>query len=231
MAVYDKARIIVVGDSGVGKTSLVHLIANNEAIEDPYWTIGCSVEVKLHEYKAGTPAEKNYYVELWDIGGFIHHENSRGVFYNPVNGIILVHDLTNRKSHQNLRKWLAEVLNKDEKGSYEDYERESFSDIRIPVLVIGTKLDLVQTLRNLPISQRSSVIAEECGCDEINLDTKNLKHLAPGTSNAVKISRFFDRVIQKRYNLKGSSQIAVSNSTDRRRQFKSLQQNNLLMYQ
>ena len=28
-------------------------------------------------------------------------------------GIVLVHDLTNRKSHQNLRKWLAEILNKD----------------------------------------------------------------------------------------------------------------------
>jgi len=219
MAVYDKVRIVVVGDSGVGKTSLVHLIADNEAIENPYWTIGCSVEVKLHEYKAGTPAEKNYYVELWDIGGFAHHENSRGVFYNPVNGIILVHDLTNRKSHQNLRKWLAEVLNKDEKGSYEDYDRQSFSDVRVPVLVIGTKLDLVQAVRNLPIAQRSSLIAEECGADEINLDTKNIKHLAPGTSNAVKISRFFDRVIQKRYNLKGSTQITVTSTSDRRRQF------------
>ena len=35
-------------------------------------------------------------------------------------GIILVHDLTNRKSQQNLRKWLAEVLNKDAKDTREE---------------------------------------------------------------------------------------------------------------
>ena len=35
-------------------------------------------------------------------------------------GIILVHDLTNRKSQQNLRKWLAEVLNKDSKDHNEE---------------------------------------------------------------------------------------------------------------
>ena len=35
-------------------------------------------------------------------------------------GVIIVHDLTNRKSQQNLRKWLAEVLNKDNKDGREE---------------------------------------------------------------------------------------------------------------
>jgi len=33
--------------AGVGKTSLVHLLAHSEPILNPYWTIGCSVEVKV----------------------------------------------------------------------------------------------------------------------------------------------------------------------------------------
>jgi Rab-like protein 3 len=47
---------------------------------------------------------------LFDVGGSHSHRNSRHVFYNNFHGIILVHDLSNRKSQQNLEKWLAEVL-------------------------------------------------------------------------------------------------------------------------
>lgn len=36
----EKVKILVVGDSGVGKTSLVHLICQSEPIANPYWTIG-----------------------------------------------------------------------------------------------------------------------------------------------------------------------------------------------
>lgn len=93
----------------------MHLIANNEALVSPGWTIGCSVEVKLHEYKEGTNAQQAFFIELFDVGGSISHQNTRGVFYNPINGIILVHDLTNRKSHDNLQRWLYEIINKDGK--------------------------------------------------------------------------------------------------------------------
>ena len=43
---------------------------------------------QLHEYKSGTPSEKTYFVELWDVGGCTSHENSRSIFYNPVHGEI-----------------------------------------------------------------------------------------------------------------------------------------------
>ena len=36
-------------------------------------------------------------------------------------GIMLVHDLTNRKSHQNLRKWLSEILNRDSKSQTDEW--------------------------------------------------------------------------------------------------------------
>ncbi|VDI81724.1 Rab-like protein 3 [Mytilus galloprovincialis] len=198
---YDKIKIIVVGDSGVGKTSLVHLMCHNEPNSNPGYTIGCSVEVKLHDYKAGTPSEKTYFTELWDIGGSSSHQNSRSIFYNNVNGIILVHDLTNRKSHQNLRKWLGEVLNKNDAKDFNngyDFDPEQFAGNQIPILVVGTKADLAQTLREKVIS-RSSSIAEECGADEMNLDCNDCKCLSPGSTNSVKMSRFFDKVTERRF--------------------------------
>lgn len=136
-----KFAILICILTGVGKTSLVHLIANNEALVGPGWTIGCSVEVKLHEYKEGSTAQQSYFIELFDIGGSISHQNTRGVFYNPTHGIILVHDLTNSKSHENLQRWLYEILNKDGKdiGRFNscdsDFDPEVFlgsTQVRVP---------------------------------------------------------------------------------------------------
>jgi len=198
-----KVRILVVGDSGVGKTSLVHLLCHNETIDNPDWTIGCSVEVKLHDYKVGQPGEKTYFVELWDVGGWASHAQGRSVFYNQVNGILLVHDLTNRKSELNLRKWLIEVLNKDSKELPEDPEQ--LVNLHIPVLVVGTKSDMVKAVHSsstLPTwvnKNRTTTVAEECGLEQINIDCTQVKHLAAGTSNSVRFSRFFDKVIESRF--------------------------------
>lgn len=195
MAAIDKVKIIVVGDSGVGKTSLTQLICQQQPINNPSWTIGCSVEVKLHEYKERTPNQRRYFIELWDVGGSQNHKNTRSVFYNPTNGIILVHDLTNRKSQQNLQKWLEEVLNKD--GTFS--RSKSLDDFdQIPILVVGTKLDLIAEVKS-NVHRRSSTIAEECGADEIFLDCRQIRSLAAGSSSSVKLSRFFDKVIEKRY--------------------------------
>ncbi|XP_054271980.1 rab-like protein 3 [Macrosteles quadrilineatus] len=199
MAAIDKVKVIVVGDSGVGKTSLVHLVCHSEPISNPSWTVGCGVDVKLHEYEEGMPKQRSYFVELWDVGGSSSHRNARHVFYSSVHGIILVHDLTNRKSHQNLQKWLAEVLNREEGTKKEDFDPEHFvGATQIPILVVGTKSDLVAQIRNNN-QPRSSFIAEECGADEIFLDCSQRRAFAAGTTNAVHMSRFFDKVIKLRY--------------------------------
>ncbi|KAF7994506.1 hypothetical protein HCN44_003978 [Aphidius gifuensis] len=210
MAAIEKVKIIVVGDSGVGKTSLTHLICENQSMNNPSWTVGCSIAVKLHEFKEGTPNQKRYFIEFWDIGGSQSHQNTRHVFYNPTNGIILVHDLSNRKSQQNLQKWLEEVISKDgtigKSRSFDDFDPEKFvGSTQIPILVVGTKLDLVPSKSQL--HRRSSTIAEECGADEIFLDCHQARSLAAGNTLSVKLSRFFDKVIERRYhsNREGTS--------------------------
>ncbi|XP_013781168.1 rab-like protein 3 isoform X1 [Limulus polyphemus] len=215
MASINKVKVMVVGDSGVGKSAFVHLVCHSQPITNPSWTIGCSVDIKLHEYKEGTPSQKTYFVELWDIGGSSSHRNTRAVFYNCFQGIILIHDLTNRKSHQNLRKWLAELLCKEgnvKKNTGHDFDPEEFVDNQIPILIIGTKLDMVQQGLS---PNRSSSVAEECGADEFYLDCHQAKSLAPGSTNAVKLSRFFDKVIERRYYSQNSSQMTTL--LDRRR--------------
>ena len=86
--------------------------------------------IHLYYVWKGLPGEKPYFIELWDIGGSRGHEIARSVFYNPVDGVILVHDLTNRKSHANLKSWQREVCNSRDGGKLRQVCKcESFMDI------------------------------------------------------------------------------------------------------
>lgn len=87
----------------------------------------------MHEFRDGTRQQKTYFIEFYDIGGNISHRKIAKMFYNGVDGlfiykliflkksisiffkgIILVHDLTNRKSEENLKYWLNEILEENE---------------------------------------------------------------------------------------------------------------------
>lgn len=170
--------------TGVGKTCLTHLIAHGESLTRPGWTVGCNIEIKLHEFKESTAQQKPYFIELFDIGGSLSHKNTRSVFYTPTHGIILVHDLTNRKSHGNLKEWLFEILNKEGKDTYKggsggggsgnqspnavttdahSFDPEEFlGATQIPILVMGTKLDLVDEKRQPKTVQKAGGIGKAC---------------------------------------------------------------------
>lgn len=83
---YVYIRINIFHILGVGKTSLTYLIAHNKPLVSPGWTVGCSVEVKLHRFKEGTQAQNTFFVELWDVGGSNGHRITRNVFYQPTHG-------------------------------------------------------------------------------------------------------------------------------------------------
>jgi len=234
MSDIEKVRVLVVGDSGVGKTALTNQICHGTALNNPSWTIGCSVEIKLHEYLEGTANQRSFCIELFDIGGSHAHRNTRHVFYNVVHGLILVHDLSNRKSCLNLNRWLAEVTrtesgtgkfgtrSNDQAWEDLDISGSDIGQVDIPMLVVGTKMDAAKEKRSLPTHQKRSDIAEEFGTEEIQLNTGDSSGLAPGTSAATKLARFFDKVIERQYyssnkGRKGSLSHPHPVSSDRRR--------------
>lgn len=231
----DRFRVLVVGDSGVGKTALTNLICHGAGLSNPGWTVGCSVEVKLHEYLEGTPNQRTLCIELWDVGGSHSHRNTRHVFYSIVHGIILVHDLSNRKSCLNLNRWLAEVTRCEAGtgkfgtgtagGAWEggNISGSDIGEVNIPLLVIGTKSDVANERRSLPVHQKRSDIAEEFGIEEIHLNCNDTSAFAAGSSAATKLTRFFDRVIERQLRSKERKTSISSNlmNSERRRPDKS----------
>ncbi|KAG5454644.1 Rab-like protein 3 [Clonorchis sinensis] len=195
----ERCKVVVVGDSGVGKSSLLHLLCHQQPLLNPSYTVGCGLEVKIHQFRPQPNEERPFFIELWDVGGCNAHANARSVFYPGAHGLILVYDCTNSKSQVNLRKWLSEVLQKTPSGSMEavnthtstvgagkspslfNYwsQSEFTSGLRLrildgrvddgslkqldtssslfPVLVIGTKADLLDSVSRQQLSKRVDI--------------------------------------------------------------------------
>ncbi|XP_071725286.1 small GTPase LIP1-like [Rutidosis leptorrhynchoides] len=144
-----QVRVLFVGDSGVGKTSLVNLITKGSSIPHPQQTIGCTVGVKHISY--GSPAsssnsikgdaERDFFVELWDISGHERYKHCRSLFYSQINGVIFVHDLSQRRTKTSLSKWAAEVA---ASGTFSaPLGSGGPGGLPVPYIVIGNKADIV----------------------------------------------------------------------------------------
>ncbi|PKU82309.1 putative GTP-binding protein [Dendrobium catenatum] len=143
-----QVRVLVAGDSGVGKTSLVHLIVKGCATSRPSQTVGCTVEVRhITHGSSGSSssiikgdAERDFFVELWDISGHDRYKDCRSLFYKQINGVIFVHDLSQRRTKSSLHKWAAEIA---ATGTFSaPLGSGGPGGLPVPYLVIGNKTDL-----------------------------------------------------------------------------------------
>ncbi|KAH6808218.1 Ras-related small GTP-binding family protein [Perilla frutescens var. frutescens] len=143
-----QVRVLVVGDSGVGKTSLVHLIMTGSSIAQPPQTIGCNVAVKHITYGSSANSSNNiradsdrdFFVELWDISGHDRYQDCRSLFYSQINGVVFVHDLSQRRTKTSLSKWAAEI---SATGTFSaPLPSGGPGGLPVPYIVIGNKADI-----------------------------------------------------------------------------------------
>ena len=121
-------KVCVVGDGGVGKTSMVLRYCENTFKENYIMTIGSNFSTKqvaLEEYP-------NYLVklQLWDLAGQKHFSFVRPPFYRGATAIVYVFDLTRRNSFQNVLDWKVEVEKVIGDGK--------------PSVLVGNKIDLAE---------------------------------------------------------------------------------------
>ncbi|KAF3661749.1 putative WRKY transcription factor 51-like [Capsicum annuum] len=133
---------------GVGKTSLVHLILNGSSTPHPPQTIGCTVGVKHTTYgNSGSSstsikgdAERDFFIELWDISGHDRYKECRSLFYSQINGVIFVYDLSQRRTKTSLQKWAVEIATA---GTFSaPLASGGPGGLPVPYIVIGNKADI-----------------------------------------------------------------------------------------
>ena len=116
-------KICLIGDGGVGKTSLRERLLG-EGFESTYLlTIGADFATYQTEIE-----NVQYKFQIWDLAGQQRFDVVRSVYYRGSHGAILVFDQTRPESFSNLEKW----------------KKEMFTHIgrKIPFVVLGNKSDL-----------------------------------------------------------------------------------------
>ena len=119
-------KLLLIGDSGVGKSSL--LLRYSDDTYDSCYTSTIGVDFKI---KTIILDDKVYKLQMWDTAGQERFRSIVSSYYKGAHGIILVIDLTNIDSFNNISMWLNQITNNT-------YTKKSCS-----ILLVATKDDLI----------------------------------------------------------------------------------------
>ena len=121
----EKIQLIMIGESGVGKTSLIRRYTNNIFNSTHLETIG--IEFYNREERIN---DQIIQIKIWDTAGQeIFHSLTKN-FYRKADGIIIVYDITNRESFEKVQDWIKSVY--DNSDTYKE----------IQMILVGNKIDL-----------------------------------------------------------------------------------------
>ena len=156
-------KFIIIGDSTVGKTCFFKKLTTGKYSNKNISTIGIdrktlSLKVKINEN--GEEKDKNFEIQIWDTAG---QERFRAItkgYYKDSQGLILMYDITNQESFDNIEKWVLNV--KDLLG---EEENNNFgNNNKYLTILLGNKVDLSENgLRKVPTE-----LAEK-KCNELNI--------------------------------------------------------------
>ncbi|CAD7674757.1 unnamed protein product [Nyctereutes procyonoides] len=135
-------KVVLIGESGVGKTNLLSRFTRNEFSHDSRTTIG--VEFSTRTVMLGTAAIK---AQIWDTAGLERYRAITSAYYRGAVGALLVFDLTKHQTYAVVERWLKELYD--------------HAEATIVVMLVGNKSDLHQA-REVP-TEEARMFAENNG--------------------------------------------------------------------
>lgn len=152
-----KFKMVIVGDSGVGKTNLVKRFIYDTFSKDSKATVG--VEFL---YKSFVINGKIFKVELWDTAGQERYKSMTSAYYKAARGGLVVFDVTNQKSFDDVDTWCKEVREKAPKS--------------VCLMIIGNKSDLTdQRVVTIEQATEKAKMLEAAVMETSALDSTNVR--------------------------------------------------------
>jgi small GTP-binding protein len=116
-------KILLLGDSEVGKSCFLMRYADNVFVENYITTIGLDYKLKYIQLDSGQVIK----VQLWDTAGQDRYRTIAKNYYKGSHGILLLYDVTKSSSFENIREWIKDIRE-------EVYEKAI-------IFLIGNKID------------------------------------------------------------------------------------------
>uniref|UniRef100_A0A3Q0TD22 small monomeric GTPase n=1 Tax=Amphilophus citrinellus TaxID=61819 RepID=A0A3Q0TD22_AMPCI len=155
-------QTILVGDSGVGKTSLLVQFDQGKFIPGSFSaTVGIGFTNKVV-----TVDNVKVKLQIWDTAGQERFRSVTHAYYRDAHALLLLYDITNKASFDNIRAWLTEI--------------HEYAQSNVVIMLLGNKADMISIL----FSEYSVPFMETSAKTGVNVDlaftavAKELKHRA-----------------------------------------------------
>ncbi|XP_047451938.1 ras-related protein Rab-8B-like [Mugil cephalus] len=183
-------KLLLIGDSGVGKTCLLFRFSEDSFNTTFISTIGIDFKIRTIELDG-----KRVKLQIWDTAGQERFRTITTAYYRGAMGIMLVYDICNEKSFENIKNWIRNI----EEHASSDVEKMilgnkcDMTDRRQVSKDRGEKLAIDYGVKFLETSAKSGLNVEEAfytmGRDILhNLSSKTADNNAGGSGKPVKIT-------------------------------------------
>ena len=162
-----KYKILILGDSKVGKSCFLTRYADKTYQEDYLSTIGMDYKIKNYELENGDIIK----LYIWDTAGQDRFRSITSNYYKGADGIILIYDITKQETFNNVRNWITSI--KEE------------APAKVVLILVGNKVDDEKN-RTVPKSEGEKIA-----------DEYNLPFLECSAKSDINVTETFDVLIKK----------------------------------
>ena len=188
-----KYKILILGDSTVGKTCFLTRYTDNTFQEEYLASIGMDYKIKSYEKEDGNSIK----LYIWDTAGQDRFRSITRNYYKGADGIILIYDITNEESFNNVKNWINSI-------------KEEAPD-KVVIILVGNKVDdeenrKIKKENGEKISQEFKLPFFECSAKaDINVNSafealiKKLIEINPKDKSGDKLKKDKQKVERKKF--------------------------------
>lgn len=145
-------KLLLIGDSGVGKSCLLLRFADDTYTQSYISTIGVDFKIRTIELEG-----KTVKLQIWDTAGQERFRTITSSYYRGAHGIIIVYDVTDRESFTNVRHWIQEI--------------DKYAADGVKKLLVGNKCDL--SSKKVVSYDEAKELADSLGISFMETSAKN----------------------------------------------------------
>ncbi|EMP28212.1 Ras-related protein Rab-13 [Chelonia mydas] len=166
-------KLLLIGDSGVGKTCLIIRFAEDNFTSTYISTIGIDFKIRTVEIEG-----KKIKLQVWDTAGQERFKTITTAYYRGAMGIILVYDITDEKSFENIQNWMKSIKENASAG--------------VERLLLGNKCDM-ETKRKVQ-RERAEKLAKEHGIRFFETSAKSSVNVEEKTMPECSMTGFIEQI-------------------------------------
>nr|CAD1842177.1 unnamed protein product [Ananas comosus var. bracteatus] len=144
-------KLLLIGDSSVGKSCLLLRFADDSYVDSYISTIGVDFKIRTVELDG-----KTVKLQIWDTAGQERFRTITSSYYRGAHGIIIVYDVTEMESFNNVKQWLSEI--------------DRYASDNVCKLLVGNKCDLVEN--KVVETEKAQAFADSLGIPFLETSAK-----------------------------------------------------------